>query len=60
LVRLFNPRAEKWNEHFRWSRDGTRLEGRTPQGRATVVALDVNNDLVRRARRLWLKVHLLP
>ncbi|MCS6860806.1 MAG: HNH endonuclease [Abditibacteriales bacterium] len=24
VVPLFNPRQERWEEHFRWSRDGTR------------------------------------
>src|SRR5216684_6776184 len=27
-VPLFNPRQEKWTEHFGWTADGTRVEGK--------------------------------
>ena len=40
IVPLFNPRRHKWSRHFRW--DGPELIGRTPQGRATVIALKIN------------------
>ena len=50
---LFNPRTQKWNEHFRWSRDGTRILGLTPIGRATVVALRLNNEIAVEVRRNW-------
>lgn len=52
-VPLFNPRTEKWDTHFRWSTDGTEMIGETPTGRATVVALDLNEELRVRARRIW-------
>jgi 5-methylcytosine-specific restriction endonuclease McrA len=26
-VPLFNPRTQRWTEHFRWSEDGLRVEG---------------------------------
>jgi len=41
---LFDPRRDKWAEHFRW--DGVRLLGLTPTGRATVEALDMNRPLI--------------
>src|SRR6476620_6305004 len=41
---LFNPRTERWSEHFRWSEDGIRVIGLTPTGRATVVALHLADD----------------
>jgi 5-methylcytosine-specific restriction endonuclease McrA len=28
-VPLFNPRTQRWSEHFRWSEDGTRVIGLT-------------------------------
>lgn len=38
--RLFNPRADRWRDHFRW--DGVRIEGTTPEGRTTVEVLAMN------------------
>jgi hypothetical protein len=43
-VPLFNPRHQRWSEHFRWSEDGLRIEGLTPIGRATVAALHLADD----------------
>jgi hypothetical protein len=42
IVPLFHPRRHKWARHFRW--DGAVLVGRTPIGRATVIALKINLD----------------
>lgn len=39
--RLFNPRADRWIEHFRW--DGYRIVGLTATGRVTVFALQLNH-----------------
>lgn len=52
-VRLYNPRRQKWSEHFAWSDDGAFLIGRTTPGRATIEALQMNNPRIVRARRLW-------
>lgn len=41
---LFNPRTQKWTDHFRWSDDGIRIIGLTPVGRATVIALHLSDD----------------
>jgi hypothetical protein len=59
-VRLFNPRKQVWEEHFRWAKDRQTIVGRTPSGRATVAALDMNNDLHREARHLWFQTGWLP
>ncbi|MBI4769405.1 MAG: HNH endonuclease [Chloroflexi bacterium] len=53
LVALFNPRAQLWRDHFKWSPDGTQIVGLTPCGRATVAALRLNNEYVVEARRYW-------
>jgi len=51
LVPLFNPRAQRWVEHFRWN--GAELIGLTPAGRSTVAVLNINRpDSV--AAREWL------
>lgn len=39
---LFNPRLDRWDEHFIWSADRLSITGLTPTGRATVVALALN------------------
>jgi|SRR3989304_6332284 len=45
---LFNPRTERWDEHFSWS--GTLLVGLTPVGRTTIRVLNVNDDERQRVR----------
>ncbi len=59
-VPLFNPRTQNWHEHFAWSDDGTHIVGRTPTGRATVVALQLNRPMLVRARRRWVLVGWHP
>ena len=54
LVPLFHPRTQRWREHFAWANGGTHIVGLTPLGRATVVALRLNNDYVVEARVLWI------
>jgi hypothetical protein len=43
-VPLFNPRSQKWFEHFKWADDGLRIIGLTAVGRATVEALHLSAD----------------
>ena len=53
-VPLFNPRADRWAEHFRWQ--GNSLIGRTPTGRATVSFLELDHPrrlLIRQAEELF-------
>ena len=38
-VPLFNPRNDKWHDHFGWSADGVLILGTTTKGRVTVEAL---------------------
>lgn len=57
---LFNPRRQVWSEHFRWGRDGTQIIGLTKTGRATVVALKLNNSLAVTARQAWVSVGWWP
>lgn len=40
-TKLFNPRQQNWDEHFVDNDDGT-LSGLTPEGRATVAVLRLN------------------
>jgi hypothetical protein len=46
---LFNPRTQRWVEHFRW--DNETIKGLTPIGRATISALQLNRPLIVAIRR---------
>lgn len=59
-VKLFNPRRQQWKRHFTWSADGTRIIGLTVCGRATVIALKLNNLLAINVRREWVKAGWHP
>lgn len=50
---LYNPRQQKWSEHFAWSQDGTTVIGLTPCGRATITACQMNNRFIVAARSIW-------
>jgi hypothetical protein len=52
-VPLFNPRRQRWAEHFAWSAKGIQVVGRTACGRATVVTLQLNNAIAVLVRREW-------
>lgn len=53
VVALFNPRSQAWGDHFVWSPEGDRIIGKTPTGRATVLALQLNRAALVHARRAW-------
>jgi hypothetical protein len=40
VTRLFHPRRDVWDRHFRWR--GPELKGRTAIGRATIGVLNIN------------------
>jgi 5-methylcytosine-specific restriction endonuclease McrA len=52
LTRLFNPRRDAWDEHFKWN--GPVLVGLTPEGRTTIAVLAIN-----RAPRVALRGSLI-
>ena len=49
VVRVFNPRRQRWGEHF--SRRGVLILGRTAVGRATVELLQMNAAKRQHLRR---------
>ena len=51
----FNPRRQRWSDHFEWTADGAHIRGRTAVGRATVEGLHLNNDFIVIARRFWVE-----
>lgn len=60
LAPLFNPRAQRWHEHFHWAEGGVRIEGLTATGRATVAALRLNDPRRVQLRKIWLSIGWSP
>jgi 5-methylcytosine-specific restriction endonuclease McrA len=51
LVAFFNPRTDRWTDHFEW--DGATIRPRTPEARATVKIMRFNDaDRIAERRRL--------
>lgn len=59
-VKLFNPRQQKWSRHFAWTNNGTHIMGLTACGRATVLALQLNNTYAVTVRKAWVSVGWHP
>lgn len=57
---LFNPRSDRWDEHFAWDEAGLHIHGLTTVGRATVTALNMNNSVIIDARRNWVRLGWRP
>ena len=58
VVRLFNPRRQRWHRHFVW--EGARLLGLTPCGRATIDVLDINARYRVELRELLIVAGVFP
>ena len=56
-VRLFHPRVDDWEEHFRLSEDG-RITGRTKEGTVTVDVLAMNLPHLMNRRRILIEMGL--
>ncbi|NES98817.1 MAG: HNH endonuclease [Desertifilum sp. SIO1I2] len=53
IVPLYNPRTQRWIEHFYWSEDAIKIEEQTAIARVTIIALRMNNAVIRAARLRW-------
>ena len=53
-VRLFHPRKDKWEDHFKWNDDFLTVIGLTPIGRATISRLKMNRQESINIRRVTL------
>jgi HNH endonuclease len=60
LTTLFHPRLQRWQDHFIWSQDYTRILGVTATGRATVEALRLNRSGLVNLRRALFEVGKHP
>jgi len=59
-ISIFNPRSQDWHEHFQWSKDGTKIIGKTAAGRVTIVVLNLNRERFIRVRRNWVSAGWHP
>lgn len=53
-VWLYNPRGQKWDDHFELDGLGL-IVGKTPEGRATARLLGMNDEDFPKLRRLLVK-----
>jgi hypothetical protein len=58
LVRLFNPRKDRWADHFDWR--GPVLHGKTSRARATIDVLRINDPGRIEHRRMLIELELFP
>ncbi len=59
-VFLFNPRKDRWEDHFIWSADGLRIISLTAVGRATAALLAINRERVLLIREADVAVRRHP
>jgi hypothetical protein len=59
-VSLFNPRRDRWADHFTADLERGEVRGLTPTGRATVEALRMNDPVQLLARLMWIRLRLFP
>lgn len=57
---MYNPRRDRWDEHFAWSDTFLLIVGLTPAGRATVELLLLNRDGVINLRRRLYSIGKTP
>ncbi len=50
---LFDPRRQRWAEHFVWADGASVIVGVTATGRATMDTPDLNRQILVDARRIW-------
>lgn len=58
FVLLFNPRVDRWRDHFQWA--GYRIVPLTPIGRVTAAVMDFNHARRIRIRQAEEKFGLFP
>jgi len=59
MTAFFNPRKEEWKNHFKWTDNFRKMDGKTAIGRVTIISLQLNRLGVVNLRRLMVlgKVH---
>lgn len=59
-IPLFNPRTDRWKDHFDWDLERGEILGLTPTGRATIEHLRMNEPRQISARLIWIEFRLFP
>jgi HNH endonuclease len=59
-VSLFDPRRDRWEDHFQVDQASARIEGITAAGHATANRLQMNSVVQLEARLLWMRLGLFP
>lgn len=59
MAALFNPRAQRWEDHFGMSED-YRIVGKTATGRASVELLRMNRPVAVEIRQWLARQGLIP
>jgi hypothetical protein len=59
-TRLFNPRLDRWPNHFTINLNTGEITGRTAIGRITVKQLNMNSPVQLDARKYWMQLQLFP
>jgi hypothetical protein len=59
-VRLFNPRRDAWEDHFRINAETGEIQGLSPVGRASALRLQMNSPTQLAARLRWMQLGLFP
>lgn len=57
---LFNPRVNRWEDHFAADHVSGKLTGLSLIGRVTIELLRMNGDPQVAARRHWMRLRLFP
>jgi hypothetical protein len=59
-VPIFNPRRDRWEQHFAWEQGGLLIVGLTACGRGTAAALELNDRYHLSARGVWIFAGAYP
>jgi hypothetical protein len=59
-VPIFNPRRNRWGDHFVWEEAGLLIVGLTDRGRAPVGTLKLNDRYHLSARGVWIIARMYP
>jgi hypothetical protein len=59
-VPIFNPRRDRWADHFVWEQDGLLIVGLTDRGRGTAAVLNLNDRYHLSARGVWIMARAYP
>jgi hypothetical protein len=60
VFRLFDPRAQRWEEHFAVDAATGAIRGSTAVGRVTVACLQMNRPPQLAARLQWMRLAIFP